>query len=215
MSRWLVLDLDGTLVDSVPGLTASLNRVMGGRGFTPYSREEVTPMVGDGLAVLLTRAFAARSALPDEHAQNELLGDYIANASEHSCPYPGVHETLRELQAQGWTMAICTNKPEAPAHALLRALELDHFFATVGGGDTYPIRKPDPGHLLAILHACGGQPARAIMVGDHHNDIEAAIGAGVASVWARWGYGNDVPGATAGASQFTELPAIVNRLVPA
>jgi len=214
MSRWLVLDLDGTLVDSVPDLAAALNRLMKSRGLAGFTAAEVQAMVGDGARVLLERGFAARSMAMDDAALPAFLDDYTANAAVDSQAYPGVAATLEMLRAQGWTLAVCTNKPEKAAHALLKALALDGFFAAIGGGDSFPVHKPDPGHLLATLAACGGDPARAVMVGDHHNDIHAAAGAGAASIWARWGYGLDVTGATAEAFAFTDLPAIAQRLVP-
>jgi phosphoglycolate phosphatase len=215
MSRWLVLDLDGTLVDSVPDLAAALNRLMHSRGLAGFTSPEVQAMVGDGARALLERGFAARSSVMDNAALPAFLDDYTANAAIDSRAYPGVAATLETLQAQGWTLAVCTNKPEKPARALLEALELDGFFAAIGGGDSFPVRKPDPGHLLATLAACGGDPARAVMVGDHHNDIHAAAGAGVASVWASWGYGLDVTGASANAAAFVELPGVVENLVKA
>jgi phosphoglycolate phosphatase len=94
-------------------------------------------------------------------------------------------------------------------------LGLTPFFIAVGGGDSYPVRKPDPAHLLATLADAGGVAGRAVMVGDHHNDILAAHGAGIASVWARWGYGEAVTGADAEAAAFAELPAILEILVGA
>jgi phosphoglycolate phosphatase len=214
MSRWLIFDLDGTLVDSVPDLTASLNRLMAKRGLATFTEAEVTPMVGDGARALLERGFAARAAAMDEADLEVFLTDYTAHAAELSRAYPGVEPTLALLREAGWTMAVCTNKPVAAAHALLRELGLDSWFSAVGGGDSYPVRKPDPAHLLATLAACDGKPARAVMVGDHHNDILAATGAGIASVWVRWGYGRDVGGASAEAGAFAELPAVLERLVP-
>lgn len=214
MPRWLVLDLDGTLVDSVPDLAAALNRLMAARGFAAFPRPEVAGMVGDGARVLVERGFAARGAVADEAAVSAFLADYTAHAADRSEAYPGVAATLGALKGAGWTMAVCTNKPEVPARALLKGLGLDGWFAAVGGGDSFAVRKPDPAHLLATLSACGGDPAKAVMVGDHHNDIHAARGAGVRSVWARWGYGVDVSGADAMAASFGELPAVLERLMP-
>ncbi len=213
MSRWLVLDLDGTLVDSVPDLASALNRLMASRDMASFDAPAVQAMVGDGARALVERGFAARGAVMDEAAYTAFLADYTENAAVDTIPYPGVRATLEALRVAGWTLAICTNKPEIPARALLRTLELDGFFAAIGGGDTFPTRKPNPAHLLATLAACDGDPARAVMVGDHHNDIHAAAGAGVASVWASWGYGVDVDGATANAATFSDLTTILESLV--
>lgn len=214
MARWLVLDLDGTLVDSVPDLAAALNRLMHARGLAGFAGPEVAAMVGDGARALVERGFRARGQVADDGAVAAFLADYTRNAAVLSRAYPGVVDTLARLAADGWTMAVCTNKPAAPARALLDALGLAPFFAALGGGDSFTVRKPDPGHLLATLAACGGDPARAVMVGDHHNDVVAAAGAGVRSVWARWGYGVDVPGADAQAATFADLPGVVAALQP-
>lgn len=214
MSRWLILDLDGTLVDSVPDLAAALNRLMRARGLAGFSAPDVTKMVGDGARALVERGFAARGAVADSTAVADFLADYTENAAIDSIPYPDVPQTLTSLARQGWTMAVCTNKPEIAARGLLASLKLDGFFAAVGGGDSFPVRKPDPGHLRATLAACGGDPARAVMVGDHHNDVHAAAGMGVRSIWAQWGYGTDVIGADAVAARFTELPALAGTLIP-
>lgn len=216
MTRTLLLDLDGTLVDSVPDLAAALNRLMAARGLAPFDHKAVTAMVGDGAAALLARAFAARGAAQDAPALDEFVADYTANAAVETRPFPGVEEGLRRLAAGGWRLAVCTNKPEAAARALLGALGLAGSFAAIGGGDSFPVRKPDPAHLLATLRAAGGTPGRALMAGDHHNDVAAAAGAGVPCVFAAWGYGPAAmgEGAAARADSFGELVGLADRLVP-
>ena len=217
MDRTLLLDLDGTLVDSVPDLAAALSRLMLARGLSGFSCAETAPLVGDGVAALVARAFAARHAAPDAAALADFRADYEANCAVATRPYAGVAATLHRLAADGWRLAVCTNKPEATARRLLAALGLADRFAAIGGGDSFPARKPDPAHLLATLAAAGGEPARAVMAGDHAHDVAAARGAGIPCIFARWGYG--VPtmaaGAAAEADAFTELPAIAARLVEA
>lgn len=208
MTRTLLLDLDGTLVNSVPDLTASCNRVFAPRGLTPFTAAEVTPMVGDGAGMLVRRAFAARGREASQADLDDFLADYLAHVADRTLAYPGVPETLDGMARTGWRFAVCTNKPAAPARAVLEALGLLRFFAAVGGGDSYPVRKPDPAHLLATLGDAGGDPAAAVMVGDHHNDLAAASGAGLPCIFAAWGYGPVGTGdtATAVASRFDELP---------
>jgi phosphoglycolate phosphatase len=215
MTRTLVLDLDGTLVDSVPDLAAALNRLMAARALPGFAEPEVMRMVGDGARMLVERAFAARDRAPDATALAEFLADYGANAAVRTRAFPGVAETLATLADAGWGLAVCTNKPEAPARLLLAALGLDGFFAAIGGGDSFPVRKPDPGHLLATLHAAGGTPGRALMAGDHHNDMLAAAGLGMPAIFAAWGYGSPEVGvqAAAVAQRFSDLPAIAARLL--
>jgi phosphoglycolate phosphatase len=215
VSRTLLFDLDGTLVDSVTDLSAALNRLMQSRDLPKFSDSETAIMVGDGAAVLIERAFAARARTPDPTALAEFLADYGANAAVATRLYPGVATTLAALVADGWRLAVCTNKPQAPAHALLRALGIERMFAAIGGGDSFPVRKPDPAHLLATLSVAGGCRQRAVMAGDHANDVAAARGAGIPCIFAAWGYGPAAmaTGAAAVARDFTELPAIAGRLV--
>jgi phosphoglycolate phosphatase len=215
MSRCLVLDLDGTLVDSAPDLAAAVNRLMAARGLAPFSLAEVTAMVGDGVRVLLDRAFAARGAAADAAALAAYSADYGANFAVATRPFPGAEAALSRLAKDGWRLAVCTNKPEAMARDVLAATGLAGFLAAVGGGDSFPTRKPDPAHLLATIAAAGADPSRAAMLGDHRNDILAARGAGLPGVFAAWGYGapDMAEGAAAVAPSFAEVPAIVERLL--
>ena len=209
--RTLLFDLDGTLVNSVPDLTTALNTVVARDGLAPFAEAEVARMVGDGVRVLLERGFSARGATPDAEAQQRFMAVYGAHVADDSRPYPHVAETLRSLAEAGWRMAVCTNKPEALARKLLETLGLLGFFAAVAGGDSYPTRKPDPAHVTATLAAAGDSGAGAIMIGDHHNDISAATGAGLPCIYAAWGYGGPDMGAGAAAvaNDFSEIPALV------
>ena len=215
MPPTLLLDLDGTLIDSIPDLMSALNRMGRPRGFAPFDRAEITPMIGDGARVLLERAFAARKAAFDETALAPYLADYTANSSVETKPFPGVIETLDLFAEKGWKIAVCTNKPVEPTHAVLAALGLTPFLAAIGGGDSFPTRKPDPGHLLGTLALAGGTIDAAVMVGDHRNDVLAATGAGVPCIFAGWGYGapSMAEGAAAVAQRFTDLPAMCQALV--
>jgi phosphoglycolate phosphatase len=217
VTRTLLLDLDGTLVHSVPDLAAALNRLMRPRGLAGFSHAETAAMVGDGVAKLVERALAARGLPPDAAAVATFSADYGAHAADESRPYPGVADALRSLAEEGWRLAVCTNKPEAAARAVLGALGLADCFAAIGGGDSFPVRKPDPAHLLATLQAAGGEAAYAVMAGDHANDVAAAGAAGVACIFAAWGYGppSMAAGAVAVAQNFPEMAAIARRLLPA
>ena len=113
-------------------------------------------------------------------------------------------------------MAVCTNKSEVAARKLLRALGILGYFAAVGGGDSFGVRKPNPGHLLATLAAAGGEPARALMVGDHANDMAAARAAGIVPVFALWGYGTaEMAGGAAPAAAISAVQRIAEALLPA
>ncbi|MBK1658966.1 phosphoglycolate phosphatase [Paracraurococcus ruber] len=205
MPRLAIFDLDGTLVDSAPDIHAALDRLMAGQGRASFSRAEVTAMIGDGVRVLVQRATAARALDFSEALLEHFTADYTARAAEATALFPGIAGALAALRAEGWALAVCTNKPAAATAALLGALGLDGAFAAVGGGDSFPVRKPDPGHLLGTLHAAGGDPARAIMIGDHRNDVLAAQGAGLPCLFAGWGYGT--PAMAAGAAAVLDSPA--------
>jgi phosphoglycolate phosphatase len=190
---------------------------MAARGLAPFSIPETAAMIGDGVAVLVGRAFAARGLMPDGQAMADFSRDYGAHLADGSRPFPGVPEFLRDVAAAGWKLAICTNKPEAAARTLLQALGLMHLLCAIGGGDSFPVRKPDPAHLLATLRLAGGDPATTVMVGDHANDVAAAHGAGVKAVFVTWGYGPVAMAAGADAVVH-DLPALreaVERLLPA
>jgi len=216
MTRTALFDLDGTLVDSAPDLHAALDRLMASRDLPPFARAEIPPMIGDGAAVLVTRAFAARGATPDAAAITDFLNDYEANAAVETAPFPGITEALNALAASGWQLAVCTNKPGGATVALLDALGITGRFVTIGAGDTFPVKKPDPAHVLGTLAAAGGSAGRAVMIGDHRNDVAAATGAGLPCVFAAWGYGTPAMavGAAATAALPADVPALLTRLLP-
>ena len=187
--RCAVFDLDGTLVDSAPDIHAALDRLMARRHLPGFARAEVVEMIGDGVRVLLERAHAARGITLDEASFDHFMADYEANAAVLTQPFAGIPELLGALSDAGWRLAVCTNKPEAAARVLLSGLGLDRHFSALGGGDSFPMRKPDPGHLRATLMAAGAAPERAVMIGDHANDMLAARGASIPAIFAGWGYG--------------------------
>lgn len=215
MVRTLLLDLDGTLVDSVPDLRTALNHLMQSHNCAGFSDVETAAMVGDGTEALIARAFAARGRTSNSEAVDEFLRDYQAHAAVQTRAYSGVPATLDALTQAGWRLAVCTNKPVAAARTLLGALGLAEKFAAIGGGDSFAMRKPDPGHLLATLAEAGGNAASAVMAGDHANDVAAARGAGLPCIFAAWGYGPPAMavGAAAIAERFDQLPAIAGRLL--
>ncbi len=216
MQRTLLLDLDGTLVDTVPDLTAALNRLMRRRGLADFSCDQVAAMVGDGVAVLVDRAFGAQGWEPDASAVADFTADYTAHVAVDSRPYPEVLPVLEGLVRQGWRLAVCTNKPEQAARGLLQAVGLLKLMCSVGGGDSFATRKPDPRHLLETLARAGGRVDAAVMLGDHRNDVMAARDAGIPGIFAAWGYGEIAPGDGCAnvAQDMTEAAAIANRLLP-
>jgi phosphoglycolate phosphatase len=217
MARTLVLDLDGTLVDSLPDITACLNRSLARHGLAPFEPAEVATMVGDGGGVLVRRAYGARGADAGEEAIASFIAEYTAHVADASVPYPGTTDALLRLQAAGWQLAVCTNKPELAARALLQKLGLEGAFSAVCGGDSFPVRKPHPDHLLRTIQAAAGDRRHSVMAGDHANDVAAAIGAGVPCIYAAWGYGRPEmrEGAALVARSISELPDLAEQLLPA
>jgi phosphoglycolate phosphatase len=208
--RCAVFDLDGTLVDSAPDLHAALDRLMAVKRLPGFARAEVVGMIGDGVRVLLERAHAARGIALDEAGLQHFMTDYEANAAVLTRAFDGIPELLGGLRDAGWRLAVCTNKPEGAARVLLSGLGLDGHFSALGGGDSFPMRKPDPGHLRATLAAAGAAPEDAVMIGDHRNDIEAARGAGVHAIFAGWGYGpHSMAGGAPIAADVTGLRALL------
>jgi phosphoglycolate phosphatase len=212
----MVFDLDGTLVDALPDLTAALNRMLAARRLEPLTPADVRPMIGDGTQKLVERALAARGASYDDAAERTMVADYISHVASESRPYPGVNATLTRLQETGWKFAICTNKSSAATKALLKALDIAHWFAALGCGDSFPVRKPNPEHLARTIEAASGATGRSLMVGDNINDIAVGKAVGVPTIFAAWGYGKREmgDGANAVAERFAALATLGPQLLP-
>jgi phosphoglycolate phosphatase len=212
MKKFLLLfDLDGTLVDSLPDLTNALNEVLCERGRDPLPPSEVKPMIGDGMPMLLARGFAARGGDATEAASMQLrfAEIYEGSATNLSRPYPGVPETLAALRARGYRTAVATNKPQHATATVLQGMGLYGLFDGYAGGDRFAVRKPDPGHLLNLIDALGGNPARAAMIGDSENDALSARAAKLPLILLRYGYARIDParlGADLVLDRFDELP---------
>lgn len=219
MAPVLLCDLDGTLVDTVADLTVALNRLLAERGLPPLGEGTVRRLVGRGAARLVARGLdAAGGPVSDDELAplvHRFLEIYEAAPAATSRPYPGVVECLERLAAEGWRLGVVTNKPQAPSEAILQALGLGRFFEAVAGGDRFPVRKPDGGHIRATLELMGAAPARAALVGDSETDLAAGRDAGVPVVLVDYGY-SEVPAARLGPerviSGFGELPQVLAEL---
>jgi phosphoglycolate phosphatase len=216
----LLCDPDGTLADSLPDLAAALDRLLEDYRRPPLPEAEVRLMVGDGATKLVERAFAARGLAATgtglATATTRFLEIYEGGLALSSRPYPGTVDALSRLKEAGWRLAVITNKPERAAWALLEALDLARFFDALAGGDTFPVKKPDPGHALRLLGAMGAEPTRAILYGDGANDAYCARGAGLPLVATTHAYGRRSAaelGADAVVAKAAELPATLAALV--
>lgn len=219
----ITFDFDGTLVDSAPDLQSAMNRVLVWAGRDTLSIEAVKGMVGDGVQKLVERGLEATGGIPDADSVetvaywvSRFLDEYKDHDADLTHAYAGVHATLERLKADGYRLAVCTNKPQAATIDILEALDLSGFFDAVLGGDVLEgIRKPDPKHLLATLSAMDLTPAEAIMVGDHLNDLACARAAGAPAILCSYGYSRvpvDELGADAVIDRFEDLPAVIEGL---
>ena len=213
----IVFDLDGTLIDSVGDLAAAINAMLAGLGCAPLSAAEVRRMIGDGVAMLVARALAARHcerADPAQAAQT-FMRHYESDATSLTTAFPGVPEALQALRIDGIPLAVCTNKPARISADILSSLGLAKYFARVIGGDSLPFRKPDPRVLLALLEAFAVTPASALLVGDSEVDAATARAAGVPFVLMKHGYrrgpAEEIP-CVAALEGFGELPPLVRAL---
>ncbi len=202
MPRLAVLDLDGTLVDSLDDLTSSVNHALATVGLPPRSRDEVHGWVGEGARVLVSRALAPRLHLL-EPALTAWRTHYEAHCLDRTHAYPGVEAALA---AAARVLAVCTNKPGALARKILGGLGLLPRFAAVLGGDEAP-RKPDPAGVREIMSRVGAGPHETVFIGDSRIDIETARAAGVAHVGVTWGLTTRADLARAGATVLVEAPA--------
>ena len=192
----LVLDLDGTLVDTAADLIATLNIVLAGEGLRPMTRDDAGALLGAGARAMIERGFRLADTPLDTTTLDRLFAAYIplyeARIAAESRPFPGAVEALDRFAAAGWRLAVCTNKLERLSRRLLDELGLTPRFAAICGGDTFAVRKPDAGHLLGTVERAGGDPARTVMVGDSATDVNAAKNAGVPVVGVTFGY-TDAP----------------------
>ena len=192
----IVLDLDGTLADTNRDLIPVLNRITATTGLPPIAMEDVGHVVGHGAKAMIERAYTFHGITPSreliERLFADFLVDYEANIAAHTVLYDGVTQALDRFAANGWKLAICTNKLEHLARMLVEELGQSYRFAAITGGDTFDFRKPDPRHLIETVAMAGGSPAKAVMVGDSVTDIKTAQAAEIPVIAVDFGY-SDIP----------------------
>lgn len=216
----LVFDLDGTLVDTAPDLIAATNHALADLGLEPIAGSALRPHIGRGARHMILEGLRqSGKSLPEaeiERLLERFLAYYEANIAVESRPFAGAVGALAKFRDAGVRLVVCTNKRENLSRSLLAALEIDHFFAALAGRDTFPVSKPDPGHLTGAVRLAGGEPQRAIMIGDTTIDVATAKSARVPVIACSFGY-CDVPIGTLEADvvidHFDELEAAVTRLL--
>jgi phosphoglycolate phosphatase len=213
----VIFDLDGTLIDSAADLAAAVNALLAGLGGEPLPLAQVRPMIGDGVAMLIARALAARGLEPadPEAAAREFMRHYASMATARTRAFPGVRAALEALRADAIALAVCTNKPQRITRDILQSLGLAGYFTRVVGGDSLPFRKPDPRVLLAVLEEFAVPAAAALLVGDSEVDAATARAADVRFVLMKHGYHRgplEAIACVASLEGFAELPALVRAL---
>jgi phosphoglycolate phosphatase len=190
--KLMIFDLDGTLVDTAADLVASLDRALSLRGHPQSEPATARSWIGHGARQMIRNALEHHGVAFDDTLVEDMFRDFLdhyqANMSRFSRPFPALIEALDALADNGWTFAVCSNKQERLCRQLLDELDMSHRFATISGGDTFGVSKPDPGHLLGTIEAAAGDPRRAIMVGDASTDVDAARAASVPVIGVSFGY---------------------------
>jgi phosphoglycolate phosphatase len=225
----VIVDLDGTMVDTLGDFEVALNRMLADFSLPTVDRSFIEATVGKGSEHLIRSTLnyvqkrhvagidTARDAIDSvayDSAWQSYQSHYLACNGQASEVYPGVREGLQALAVRGYKMACLTNKPLAFAQPLLKAKGLDIFFSHVFGGDSFERKKPDPLPLLKTCEALGTLPQHTLMIGDSSNDAQAAQAALCPVVLMTYGYnhGNDIRAtlALAHLSSLAELPALLS-----
>lgn len=195
----VLIDVDGTLVDSVPDLAYCVDEMMRRLGRPPHGEAKVRNWVGNGVERLVRRALVGQ--LEGEPSDEEFaraypifLELYAENTSKRSVLYPGVREGLDYLKSAGYKLGCVTNKAAQFTLPLLRDLGIHDEFQVIVCGDTLPVKKPDPRPLLYAAEQLGVTPEQSLMLGDSMSDVKAARAAGFQIVCMSYGYnhGEDI-----------------------
>jgi phosphoglycolate phosphatase len=205
--KLLVFDLDGTLIDSAQDLCNSVNAALFHVGRAPLPDPAIAGFVGNGAPLLVRRSLAAADHIGVDQVDADLqartyaffLDYYRAHKLDFTYAYEGVLDSLQALQelhnadagSLARTMAVLTNKPVRPARGICEGLGLHPYFLHIYGGDSLPVKKPDPLGLRTLMNEVGATPDETAMIGDSRVDVQTARNAGVWSIGCTFGFGND------------------------
>ncbi|HEV8717352.1 MAG TPA: HAD-IA family hydrolase [Candidatus Binatia bacterium] len=185
----LIFDLDGTLVDTKADLAAATNHVLASFGLPQLLSAQVADYVGHGVRVLVERALGPAHADLVARGFALFMDYYGVHLLDHTRPYAGIEQLLAAVQAQGLTLSVLTNKPEAASRAIVTGLGLAAYFREIVGGDTLPAKKPDPQGVTYLQRLTGVDLHQTLLIGDSRVDCETGRAAGIVTCGVTWGFG--------------------------
>ena len=186
--RAIIFDLDGTLIDSKLDLIHSVNAMLAEMKRPQLAAETISGYIGHGAPQLVARALGGTATEEDlKHALQFFLGYYEEHKMDNTCAYPGVAETLAQLNHM--PMAVLTNKPERISMRILNSLGLAKYFRVIYGGNSFETKKPDPFGANKILQELGVAAREALIVGDSEVDVQTARNAGTHAAAVNYGFG--------------------------
>ena len=215
----VIYDLDGTLIDSAKDMQVAVSRVLADHHLPAVTEDDVRFFMGQGSKVTMGKAFAKYGRTLDDAGLSAVTREFVryyeADPVSHTSAFAGVSEVVARFARLGLKQGVCTNKFERPSRMILEHLKLMPPISDLAGADTFPVRKPDPRHILMLVERMGGAPDRTVMVGDSIHDVEAAHGAGLPAVLVSWGY-TDRPASELGAEavieKFDALPEALRQI---
>ena len=218
----LIFDFDGTLIDSVPDLADATNAMLTTLGKETYPISTIRNWVGNGSRMLVERALVGKIEVLEgeltqeetDHAEQVFFDDYKNISGSKTVAYPDVDSGLKKLKSAGFTLALVTNKPIRFVPKILQSFGWQDLFSEVLGGDSLPVKKPDPTPLLHVCEALNVTPEQAVMIGDSRNDILAGQNANMDTLGLSYGYnyGQDIRELNPTAA-FDEFSALVDYLL--
>lgn len=214
MSRAIIFDLDGTLIDSAPDIHRCANLALEQAGHGPITLDQTRDFIGHGAPRFVEQMMAAQGIAEGFDALLAAFLRVYEDAPVLTCPYPGVLDALAAFRAEGWRIGLCTNKPIGPAQVVMDHLGLSGFFDVMLGGDSLPQRKPDPAPLLHVVTALEAQ--HSLYAGDSEVDAETAQRAGLPFALFTEGYRKQPVEALPHSARFDDfavLPALAAELV--
>ncbi len=187
MNRGWIFDLDGTLVDSLPGIATSLNVALASQGLSAHDPAQVRTFIGDGAEMLVRRALKNSDEVTFAAVLDNFRDHYAAHWQDGTVPYDGIPELLRKLRANGDCLAVLSNKPHPFTMTIVETL-FPHTFGWIVGQRPGIPHKPDPTGLWEILHSPTWSAKRSVLIGDSTIDLQTAQAAGIESIAVTWGY---------------------------